>query len=501
MSGKRIFFFEFRQETNTFNPVVTPLERFNAGTMIFEGEKLHELRLSTRHCALGVATAVQEAGGELIPSVYFRAPSGGRVSDRVLEMVKEGVKRHLEAAGEIDGVCAGLHGATCTESEDDACGVLVEYVRSLVGDKPIAVSHDMHAKVTDRMLRNADILCGYRTYPHLDFYETGYRAATLLMEKLGGSQAKMVSVAIPMLIPPAGYTTQAEPFKSLNTMGDEMVASGQIQDYSVFPAQPWLDIPEIDSRIITIGADAEAAKACASKLAQRLLDIREEVQPPMLTVDEIIDIAEKNTTGKPVLLAESADSPNGGAVGDSPVVAMRVLERGSRLKTGLFVVDPAAVEHAFRVGVGNEDTFTFGAAFTPGTPGPLIAKARVRSLHDGWFTQEGVATRGTKFCFGKSAVISIDNVDVLLITKGGASGDPQVLRHFGIEPSLYDLIVVKANTSFRAPYAAISDLVYVADTAGACASNLRQLKWENLPKGMYPFDLPADYKLAEPVIW
>ena len=98
-------------------------------------------------------------------------------------------------------------------------------------------------------------------------------------------------------------------------------------------------------------------------------------------------------------------------------------------------------------------------------------------------------------------MINIGNVDVLLITQGGASGDPQVLRHFGIEPTLYDLIVVKANTSFRAPYAPISDLVYVADTAGACASNLHQLKWEKLRSGVYPFDLPADYKLEEPTVW
>ena len=497
---KKIFFFEFRQESNTFNPVVAIPEHFNSG-MPFEGEQMTQLRLNTRHSVQGAVHAIREAGGEVIPSMFFRAPSGGRVSDQVFEMLKEGIKRHLDAAGEIDGVYAALHGATCTESEDDACGTIIEYVRSLVGDKPIAVSHDLHAKVTEKMLRNAQIVCGYHTYPHLDFYETGYRAGKLLMEKVAGSQAKMATVAIPMLIPPAGYTTGAEHFKSIITMGDEMVASGKIQDYSVFAVQPWLDIEEIASRIITIGEDVETAKACASQLAQRLYDIRDAVQPPMLTVDEIIDIAEKNTTGKPVLLAESADSPNGGAVGDSPVVALRVLERGSKVKTGLFVADPAAVEHAFEVGVGNTGTFTFGAAFTPGVPGPVTAQARVRSLHDGWWTQEGAAGRGTAFCFGRSAVINIGNVDVLLITQGGASGDPQVLRGFGIEPTLYDLIVVKANTSFRAPYAPISDLVYVADTAGACASNLHQLKWEKLPKGMYPFDLPTDYKLEEPTVW
>lgn len=498
---KRIFFFEFRQESNTFNPVVAEPAHFNSGGA-FEGEEQTKNRLNTRHSVQGAVHAIQAAGAEAIPSMFFRASSGGRVSDKVMQLLKEGIKRHLDAAGEIDGVYAALHGATCTESEDDACGAIIEYVRGLIGlEKPIAVSHDLHAKVTEKMLRNAQIVCGYHTYPHLDFYETGYRAGKLLMEKVAGSQAKMVSVAIPMLIPPAGYTTQAEPFQSLITMGDEMVASGRIQDYSVFAVQPWLDIPEIDSRIITIGEDTEAAKECASRLAQRLFEIRDQVQPPMLTVDEIIDIAEKNATGKPVLLAESADSPNGGAVGDSPVVALRVLERGSKVKTGLFVADPAAVEHAFEVGVGNTGTFTFGAAFTPGIPGPVTAEARVRSLHDGWWIQEGAAGRGSAFCFGRSAVINIGNVDVLLITRGGASGDPQVLRHFGIEPTLYDLIVVKANTSFRAPYAPISDLVYVADTAGACASNLHQLKWEKLPRGVYPFDLCEDYKLEEPAVW
>jgi len=500
MSTKRVFFFEFRQESNTFNPVVAIPAHFNSG-LPFEGVEMTESRLNTRHSVQGAVHAIRDAGGEVIPSMYFRAPSGGRVADEVFEMLKEGIKRHLDAAGEIDGVYAALHGATCTESEDDACGAIIEYIRTLVGDKPIAVSHDLHAKVTEKMLRNAQIVCGYHTYPHLDFYETGYRAGKLLMEKIAGSQTKMATVAIPMLIPPAGYTTGAEPFKSLITMGDEMVASGKIRDYSVFAVQPWLDIDEIASRVITIGEDTEEAKACAAKLAQRLFEIRDEVQPPMLTVDEIIDIAEKNTTGKPVLLAESADSPNGGAVGDSPVVALRVLERGSKVKTGLFVTDPAAVEHAFEVGVGNTGTFTFGAAFTPGVPGPVTAEGRVRSLHDGWWTQEGAAGRGTAFCFGRSAVINIGNVDVLLITQGGASGDPQVLRHFGIEPTLYDLIVVKANTSFRAPYAPISDLVYVADTAGACASNLHQLKWEKLPKGIYPFDLPENYTIEQPTVW
>jgi hypothetical protein len=41
----------------------------------------------------------------------------------------------------------------------------------------------------------------------------------------------------------------------------------------------------------------------------------------------------------------------------------------------------------------------------------------------------------------------------------------------------------------------------VADTPGAGASNLRQLTWKNLPKGMYPFDKMEVYTPTEASLW
>ena len=91
------------------------------------------------------------------------------------------------------------------------------------------------------------------------------------------------------------------------------------------------------------------------------------------------------------------------------------------------------------------------------------------------------------------------NTDILLGNTGAASGDPQLFRHFGIEPTLYDLIVVKANTSFRLPYGKIYDLIYCADTPGAGAANLKQFVWEHIPEGMYPFQ--EDIKPQPAEIW
>ena len=66
---------------------------------------------------------------------------------------------------------------------------------------------------------------------------------------------------------------------------------------------------------------------------------------------------------------------------------------------------------------------------------------------------------------------------------------------------LDDLIVVKANTSFKVAYAPFAGVICAADTPGAGASNLHSLKWTKLPHGLYPFDLPAGYELAPARIW
>lgn len=486
MSGKRILLCEFHQESNTFNPINHPLRRFYAGKAP-DDPVIYQNRLRFSNAVHGMTDAITEAGGEVIPVCFLSSSSGGRVEDEVLQLMCDKMEA-AAASCEFDAICVSLHGATCTVSEDDACGVFLRKLRKLAGNRPIAASFDLHANITGQVAACADIVCGYQSYPHTDYYQTGYRAAALCMKKLQGEPVHMAVVQIPMLVPPAGYTSLQGAFCDLMNDGKARMQAGELLDFTLFPVQPWLDIPEIASTTVAIADSEDAAREQAMDLAQRLYAIREEMQPDLVSVDDIIDIAEANTSGKPVLLVDSSDSPNGGAVGDSPVVAMRLLERGSALRTGIFVRDPAAVEQAFAIGIGGSGEFTVGSAYTPDIPGPLKAVGTVRSLHDGVFTLEGPASRGSRAYLGRSAVVSFGSVDILLCTVGAASGDPQLFRHFGIEPTLYDLIVIKANTSFRVPYKSISDLIYLADTPGAGASNLKQFIWRHLPDALYPFD-------------
>ena len=46
------------------------------------------------------------------------------------------------------------------------------------------VSLDLHANVTQQMLREADAITAYRTYPHVDMHDTGRLAAKLLERRI-----------------------------------------------------------------------------------------------------------------------------------------------------------------------------------------------------------------------------------------------------------------------------------------------------------------------------
>ena len=59
-------------------------------------------------------------------------------------------------------------------------------IRKQRPDLPIAISLDMHANVTEKMVSNCDVLTGYHTYPHIDMDATAVRSAELFFKMLRG---------------------------------------------------------------------------------------------------------------------------------------------------------------------------------------------------------------------------------------------------------------------------------------------------------------------------
>ena len=487
MLEMKIIIGEFRQETNSFNPVTEKWEDFlRCG--IYEGKQMEEA-LKGEPCAVnGMFQAVEEAGGTFVPAVSMNGDSGGIVDQEVVDVFLAKTLAVLGREMPVDGVFLSLHGATQTVEWEDGCGEILSRIREKAGERAvIAASCDLHANVTELMWKSADFICGYHTYPHVDFYETGYRAARLGIQAIQGKKLAMVRSELPMIVPASSYTTLRGSFAELMEKGDWMVNQGRITDYSIFQMQPWLDVSCGGSAILTIGEEPKEAEECARCLAEQLWEIRHSFRSSLLSVSEICRIAQKNQSGKPVILVDSSDSTNAGACGDSAVVLREILAEGGNLKTAFYLNDPALVEDAFRAGVGAEKEFVVGGSVSGKRGLSATVTAVVRSLHDGRFHREGPAGKGMLCNVGTTAVLSVGAVDLVVCQAIAAPGDPQLYRHFGIEPGEYQLVVVKACTSYRASYEGMAAGIYEADTAGAAAVNLDKLMFRRLPKTFFPF--------------
>ena len=87
-----------------------------------------------------------------------------------------------------DALLLAMHGAQTAEGEDDVEGHVLSIARKVLGpDRPIVMSLDLHANITQRMVSEADAIVGYHTYPHVDMFEIGQKAARLMLRILKGA--------------------------------------------------------------------------------------------------------------------------------------------------------------------------------------------------------------------------------------------------------------------------------------------------------------------------
>lgn len=470
-----------------------------------EGEEIREKYENHPHAIGGMLQALEEE--KETPEIVFGADmtrpdlSGGIVDQKVWDLFLEKMMEKLHVCGPVDGILLSFHGAMQTTGFDDPEGEAVRRLRQAAGTSTVlSVSTDLHAYISDLLVENADFVCGYHTYPHVDQQETGYRAAKLLLERLKGKHWKILKIRIPMIVPPSVYSTLEGPFRELMEEGKSYVKDGKIRDFSIYQMQPWLDIKTGGSSVVVIGDRETEMRSVAEKLAGRLLELRQVMRPDQRSIEEVLQIAEKNQGKKPVVLVDCADSQNAGASGDSAEVAIQILERHPGLRSAIAVNDADAVAKAFETDVGKKAFFRLGGTIDAGLR-PLEAEGYVRSLHDGVFLAEGPAYRGMEFHLGKTAVIRFGRLDVLACERIVAPGDPQLYRAFGIEPTLYDLVDVKACTSFRAAYTKFTDQIFETDTPGAAAVNLKRLPYQKLSREeFWPWNTLKDYKIHE-TIW
>lgn len=468
---------QFIFESNTFNPAEAELALFTQGGTWRVGEPAVRAWAGEAPSQLsGSLGALEAAGWTAAPVLAIMCGSpAGRLSRACFARIRAEFAGALRGALPADAILLHLHGAACATGEDDVEGNLLALVREdLRYAGTLVVSLDLHANVTRRMLRHADAVTAYRTMPHTDFVGTGVRAARLVLQ--AGPRRTRTLAKIAALIPPTDTNDAEGRFAEILARARKLETRPGIEDISVFPVQPWLDVAELGTSVVVTGTDPVAARAAAAELADLWYAQRQAWQTGVQPWTEIKRrLREKHS--RPWILVDSADATTGGSAGRSAEVLCELLPRADELpgEVLLWVVDPPAVLAAER-GAGR---------FTLGEQGVELA-ARVRWTGEGRYVARGRSYTGQTFSMGRAAVLSAGRLQVVVSTAPAIGADPAFYECVGLAPDDALAVQVKSLMGWRAGFAAEAGRGLVFDGPGCTSLNFARLPFSAANRDIFP---------------
>jgi microcystin degradation protein MlrC len=484
----RILIGAIGHESNTFTPLPTTMQDFvvRYGAQIVEAPP-------RRNALAGIVATLQARGAELVPTVAAAAMPGGVVERSAYETFKRAV---LQEAHDVDGVCLFLHGAMRAQGLDCAENDLLRDLRAKLGpDLPIAVALDMHANIVAEMAHNADAMVAYHTAPHIDAFETGEKAAHMLLQILDrGVRAEIGFAKIPFLLPGEMAQTSLQPMASMMAMVGKIEAQPAVLSASLANGHCWADVPDIGviALVVTDG-DAELAQGEANRLAAAFWARRAEfgVSAEAYPVDEAVDAALAAPESN-VFLSDSGDNPGAGGTTDVPALLEALLARDASSVLFASIWDESAVQTCLDVGVGQQVSVSVGGKLDRQHGTPLQVTGRVRLLTDGYHYQGGLRRPREREAVGSIAVLNVEGLDLILSSTRLDFMDPVQLRNLGLEPLEYRIVVLKRGY-LTAPFQAISQRSILALSPGATNCDVRQMAFHRVHRPMYPLDPGATW--------
>lgn len=492
----------FLHETNTFAPTKALMADFVQGGGYMPISRGPEVIARSRDINLGIGGAVQHgesAGWEMVPVLWAGAIPSAHVSKDAYESITDEIISGIVGALPLDGIFLDLHGAMVAEHEDDGEGVLLSRLRAAVGpDVPIAAALDLHGNITQEMVDNADVLVGFRTYPHVDMAETGRRAAQQLDRLMArGKPFAKAFRRVPFLVPIAWQSTRTEPARAIYDLVAD-TETGALTSTSFFFGFPAADFAGCGPTVICYGETQAAADIAADTITRAVVDAEPafagKTYDPDEGVQEAMRLAQNAT--RPVVIADTQDNP--GAGGDSNTTGMlRALVRNDAKRAALGnMVDPSAAAAAHAAGQGAEIDIALGGASNISGDAPFRARFTVETLSDGKLIASGPFYGGAPLDMGPSACLRIGDVRVVVTTNKAQMADQEMYRFVGIEPTEQAILVNKSSVHFRADFDSIAETILTCTAPGPMPVSPASLPFRHLAPGIRvePLGRPFDPK-------
>ncbi|MCX8995815.1 M81 family metallopeptidase [Rhizobiaceae bacterium BDR2-2] len=490
MKSRRVAFAGFIHETNTFAPTKADYDAFLKGSghlPLCRGKDMIEMVAGANTGIEGALDYARETKWDVVPVLRASAVPSAHVTQDAFERISAEIVEGIVAALPLDGIYLDLHGAMVCEHLDDGEGELLARIRKAVGpDIPVAVSLDLHGNMTEQSMKDADIMVGYRTYPHVDMALTGYRAAVLLDRLMDGERFAKAYRQIDYLIPISWQCTSMQPAKSIYAKLEALEEREGVVSMSFFPGFPAADFNACGATVLAYGETQAAADAAADEL-KALVDASEDafagrVFDPDGGVKEAIRIAA--TASKPIVIADTQDNPGAGGDSDTTGMLRALVENDAQNAAIGLLYDPQAALAAQEAGVGATIRIALGGK--SGIPGdaPYEAEFTVEALSDGFTRVSGPYYGDTLMRLGPSACLRIGGVRVAVASHKVQMADRGLFRYLGIEPEGEAILVNKSSVHFRADFEPIAETILVCAAPGPMAVDPASLPWTKLRPGI-----------------
>lgn len=481
----RVFVGTINTETNTYSPAPTELDDY----VVVRAADFARAGFVEEPGLDEIGRLTEERGWELLFGLQAFAQPAGVTTRAAYEQLRDEMIDRLRASSPVDMVFLPLHGAMVAEGYDDCELDMVQRVREVVGPGvPIGVCLDLHCHLSQGLVDACDALVIYKEYPHTDLADRAADLFRLVAGKAAGELNPTMALFDCRMI--GIYPTSSVPMRGFV---DAMVAAearGDALSLSLAHGFPWGDVPDMGAKMLAVtDNDPEAAVRLAREWGERFYALRHEVTLDPLTVDEALDraLSGSDRPAGPVVVADQADNPGGGAPSDSTFALRALLYRGATDVALGMMFDPGVVRAASEAGVGSTLRVSLGGKHGEVSGEPVVADATVLSVNPDLQQDWPQASGPMWMRCGAAVALRIGGVDVVVNDLRGQVFGPTVFSNMGLDPLSKRVLVVKSTQHFYAGFGPIASEVIYMGAPGAIAPRMSLIHPTRASTNKYPW--------------
>jgi microcystin degradation protein MlrC len=386
----------------------------------------------------------------------------------------------------------------------DGEGNLLKRIRSIAPNIPIAVALDLHANVTPSMVQNCDVMVSFKTYPHIDMYETGLHAGELLRDMLVEKiKPSMAYRQIPLLSHTLRSNTNEGAMKAAVQAAIEMEKKPGILGISILAGFSLADFHDAGMSVIVIGdknyPDYDVIQnQVADQLQAMILSQADGFIYESIPIERALNTARELaqlTTPGPVLLLDHSDNVMSGGPCDTTDILEAALQFGLTNIAAGPIADPETVQKLILVGLnkpvdielGNKSGWTYRGVRKQ----PLKLSGVIRAITDGKIKVTGPIFTGSILNMGPSVLFETNEVQIVISSERVEPYDIAVMTSLGIELQSKTYVLLKSRMYCRPVFFPFSKgfVECDSDQGGPTSSNYDWFDIKYIRRPIYPLDV------------